>query len=118
FGGSSKLFAVSNLAQLEKVHDSNGISRRFSAVIIFFDAQDQIGGIGGALPESAILSIVKFSEHRFGEIDSKFQVLRLEGGLIQVNDTGEEKSVTFQQLDLIALAVAPAVIESFGARIP
>ena len=91
------------------------LPRRFRAVVIVLHAQNQILRVGGALPETAVFRVVKFRNHRFGQFDGKIQMLRLQRGFVKFNDAGEQERVAFEQLHVVALAVAPAMKQrSFG----
>ena len=45
-------------------------------------------------------------------------MLGFQRGLVKIEHAAEEKSVTLQQLHIVALSVAPAVVERLGLRIP
>ena len=68
------------------------------------------------MPETPVLRIVEFRQHRFREGDGKIQVPRFERHLIESQHAGKQKCVGFEQLHVVALAIAPAVIERAAAR--
>ena len=96
-------------AEFQQRERGDGIAGRLRAVVIVLHAQNQILRVGGALPETAVFRVVKFRDHRLGQFNGKIQMLRFQRGFVKFDDAGEQKRVAFEQLHVVALAVAPAV---------
>jgi hypothetical protein len=45
-------------------------------------------------------------------------MFRLERRFVEINDSAEQERVTLQQLSLVALPIAPAVVKRFCIRVP
>ena len=97
--GCREIFAAGDGGQLQQRERGDGIAGRLRAVVIVLHAQNQILRVGGALPETAVLRVVKFRDHRFGQCDGEIEMLRLQRGLVKLDDAGQQERVAFEQLD-------------------
>ncbi len=74
--------------------------------------------IRGALEEASVGFICEAVDEGVGQVDGKAQALGVQSGLVEVDGAAEQCGVRVEQLDIIALALAPAVVEGFGAVVP
>src|SRR5207237_3527148 len=74
----------------------------------------QAGRIRHRLPEAAVFPVVKLREHRVGQREREFELLRIKRGLVEINHAGEEKGIGIEELNRITFAVAPAMVKRAG----
>ena len=104
-----EIFAAGDGGQFQQRERGDGIAGRLRAVVIVLHPQNQILRVGCALPETAVLRVVKFRNHRFRQFDGEIEMLRLQRGFVKLDNAGKQERVAFEQLDVVAFAVAPAV---------
>ena len=67
--------------------------------------------------EPALL-VVERLHHAGGDLDRELEVIRIERDLVEIDDPLQQEGVGLEQLHAVALAVAPAVVETSALLIP
>ena len=118
FGRFPQIVTAGDGREFQQCQRGDGIAGRFRPVIIVFHPQNQILRVGGALPEAAIFRVVKFHHHGFGERNRKIEMLRIQRGFVKLNHPVGQESIGFEQLNIVAFAVTPAVEQRSRRFVP
>ena len=111
FGRCAAVGAGADRRKTQQGQAGHGIPRGLGSVVVFLHAHEQVGGVGPALPEAAAHRVVEAFHHGVGQLDGEGEVGRIEGGFVEVDDAGQQVGISVEQLDRIALALAPSVVE-------
>ena len=112
FGGAGgEVLIVGELSEAEKVECGDGIGGGFSAVVVFFDAEEDVWGVlldteiasaNGIAEESVLLGL---------EFESPSEPSGIEVGFVEVEETLDEHGVVVAEACDFAGALAVAAVE-------
>ena len=117
-GNLAEIGPAGDGVQFEQGEGGDGISGWFGAVVIFFAAEDEVGGVRQGFARIRRLGIVEAADHGIRDGLRPIEGGGIEGGFIEINQAGEKEGIGVEQLDRIALAVVPAMVERLGLGVP
>ena len=112
-GGVAEVRHAGVAGEAEEVQDRDGIAGGFGAVVVLFEAEDEVGGVVGR-EKSAVFAVFEEFEEAGGEVEGGLEVGGIEGGFVEIEEGLDEEGVIIEEAGDGAFAFAPAAIERAG----